>query len=84
MDSAYGGQNTVAQLPANCDLTNRIFHFESSSSPCIVWLKFQDLDFSAGAPIRRLDLIHTTQRIGDCSTSLERAEPFIVPPPDLN
>ncbi len=66
-----------------CDLTNMAYYFESTTSPNIIWVKFKELDFSEGMPIRKLDLIKNPDRIGDCSKQFERSEPFKVLPPDL-
>ena len=38
------------------DSTDRIYFFESTVSPNIVWVSLPQLDLSAGAPIRKLDL----------------------------
>lgn len=59
------------------------YYFESTTSPNIIWVKFKELDFSEGMPIRKLDLIKNPDRIGDCSKQFERSEPFKVLPPDL-
>jgi len=66
-----------------CDLTNRVFYFESATSPNLVWVKLEGLDFSEGAPVRKLDLVKNPDRIGDCSKQLEPSQPFVLPPPDL-
>jgi choloylglycine hydrolase len=65
------------------DLTHRVYYFESSTSPNIVWMKLGALDFATGAPAKRLDLTNAPDRVGDCSTQFEAAEPFPFPPPDL-
>lgn len=39
------------------DLTNRRFVFESTTRPNIVWVDLDDLDFTAGSPQLRLDLV---------------------------
>lgn len=65
------------------DLTNRVFYFESATSPNLVWVKLNEIDFSKGAPIRKLDLVGNPDRIGDCSKQFEPSQAFVVPPPDL-
>ena len=67
-----------------CDLTNRVYYFESSLNPNLVWVELKELDFAAGAPFRKLDLRHDRDaHVGDCSRQFEAAAPFVVPPPDL-
>ena len=65
------------------DLTNRAYFFESATSPYLVWVKLEELDFSKGAAIRKLDLVRNPDRIGDCSKQFEPSQPFVVPSPDL-
>lgn len=66
------------------DLTHMLLFFESSTSPNIIWVKLKEVDFSRAAGIRKLDLINSPDRIGDCSDQFEPAEAFHVLPPDLN
>lgn len=63
------------------DLTNLVYYFESTTSPNIVWVTMQALDFTEGAPVKKLDLIKNPDRVGDCSKQFETAEPFVIPPP---
>ncbi len=63
------------------DLTNLVYYFESTTSPNIVWVPMQSLDFTEGAPVKKLDLIKNPDRVGDCSKEFEPAEPFVIPPP---
>lgn len=37
------------------DLTSRVYYFQSTRAPNVVWLELDRLDFSAGAPILSLD-----------------------------
>jgi len=39
------------------DLTNKRYAFESTTRPNIVWVDLDDLDFSEGAKVQKLDLI---------------------------
>ena len=61
------------------DLTNLVYYFESTTSPNIVWVRFEDLDFAKGAPVKMLDLIREPDRVGDTSKQFEAAKPFVVP-----
>ena len=67
-----------------CDLTNRVYYFESTTSPNIIWVRLAPLDFAAGSGIRKLDLIGHPDRVGDCTDQFEPAQPFVVPPVDLS
>jgi choloylglycine hydrolase len=37
------------------DLTSRVYYFQSSRAPNVVWLELDELDFSEGAPVLALD-----------------------------
>ncbi|MEU6620255.1 hypothetical protein ABZ926_05645 [Streptomyces litmocidini] len=54
------------------DLTNRVYAFESSYSPDVVWTRLDALDFERAA---RLDL-SVEGLVGDVSDRYESAEPF--------
>jgi penicillin V acylase-like amidase (Ntn superfamily) len=49
------------------DLTHRVYFFESTTSPNIVWARLDALDFSPGAPALKLDLVGRPDRVGDVS-----------------
>jgi choloylglycine hydrolase len=66
-----------------CDLTNLVYYFESSLNPNLVWVELKQLDFSPGAPVKKLDLkVDRDAHIGNCSSQFKPAPPFVVPPPD--
>jgi penicillin V acylase-like amidase (Ntn superfamily) len=60
------------------DHKNLIYHFESAMSPNVFWVEFSKLDFSEGAPARRLDLgpNQTNVFAGETSEEFVEAEPF--------
>jgi choloylglycine hydrolase len=66
------------------DLTNRVYFYASTMTPNIIWVKLEDLDFSEGTSIRKLDLVNQPDRIGNCTKQFQPAEPFPVLPPDLD
>jgi choloylglycine hydrolase len=47
------------------DLTNRVYFFESTTSPGVVWTRLDGLDLSAGAQPRRLELADGKDHVGD-------------------
>jgi penicillin V acylase-like amidase (Ntn superfamily) len=64
-----------------CDLTNRVYYFESTTSPNIIWVRLDELDFSDGAPVKKLDLVGEPDRVGDVSSQFKATNPmkFMVP-----
>jgi penicillin V acylase-like amidase (Ntn superfamily) len=65
------------------DLTNKVYFYESATSPNLVWVKLDDIDLGEGSGIRKLDLAAQPDRIGNVTDQLESADMFQVPPPDL-
>lgn len=62
------------------DLTNRVFYFQSTRSPNVIWLELDTLDFSEGAPTLWLDP-RNDLLVGDVRDELmPRALPFGVAP----
>lgn len=51
------------------DATDRIYYFESSLSPNIVWVRLDGLDLAAGTPVRKLDLVHGGDLVGDVTAA---------------
>ena len=58
------------------DQNNRIYYFESTLSPDIFWVSFDKLDFSAGAPVRKLTLTGGEIYAGDAAGEFAPAPPF--------
>jgi penicillin V acylase-like amidase (Ntn superfamily) len=58
------------------NLTNRVYYFESTTSPNIIWVRLDKLGFSVGAPIKMIDLVNGTDRVGNGSSEFESKEPF--------
>jgi len=58
------------------------YHVESVQSPSIFWVDLEDLDFSEGSDVLKLDLGVDMQRIlsGNAATKFEPAEPFAFQP----
>ncbi|HVZ54290.1 MAG TPA: linear amide C-N hydrolase [Pseudolabrys sp.] len=58
------------------DATDRLYFFESTLSPNIVWVRLDDLDLKAGAPVRKLDLVHSGDLVGDVTSSFKPSGPL--------
>lgn len=60
------------------DHTSLRYFFESALSPNTFWVELKKLDFTEGAPTRRLNLGEGEKTIyaGDASEQFEQAEPF--------
>jgi choloylglycine hydrolase len=58
------------------DQKNRVYFFENTGSPSLVWVRLSQLDFSENAPVRKLTLAGNPDLSGDQSAGFEPSEPF--------
>ena len=58
------------------DHIGKIYYFESTLSPNIIWVQLKNLDFKPGAPTRKLNLVGNYDLAGDVSGNFVAAEPF--------
>lgn len=58
------------------DQKNRIYFFENTASPSLIWVKFDKIDFGDGSSTRKLTLVGHPDLGGDQSINFEKAEPF--------
>ena len=58
------------------DQKNRIYYFESTATPSIVWVKLDKLDFKEGSGTRKLTLAGKADVGGDQTANFEKTEPF--------
>jgi len=58
------------------DQKNKVFFFDSASSPNAFWVPFTDLDFSKGAHVRKLTIAGGKVYSGNAASKFELAEPY--------
>lgn len=58
------------------DQKNRIYYFESTASPSLIWIKLANIDFAAGTGTRKLELGTKTDLAGDQTANFQKTEPF--------
>ncbi len=58
------------------DLTNRVYYYESTVSPNIIWVRLDKLPLAAGSPVLKLDLVHHLDRVGNVTSQFQPAPPF--------
>jgi choloylglycine hydrolase len=61
---------------AVADLTNRVYYFESTATPAVVWVRLDRLKLDAGSPALKLDLTNDADRAGESSGGFKKAEPL--------
>lgn len=58
------------------DLTDRVYYFESSLSPYLIWVNLSKLNFQTGAAVSKLDLVNDRDRLGDVTKQFVPAKNF--------
>ncbi len=58
------------------DQTNRRYFFESTRSPNVFWVNLDNLDFTAGSPVKKLTLTDGAVFAGDTSAQFQATEPM--------
>lgn len=58
------------------DQTNGVYYFDSATTPNTFWVDFKDIDFSKGAPVKKLPLACGKYYAGNAASQFLPAEPF--------
>lgn len=58
------------------DQKDKVYYFESTLSPNIFWIDLKKLDFSQGAPVKKLSLTHNEIYAGDAGKDFKDSTPF--------
>jgi penicillin V acylase-like amidase (Ntn superfamily) len=58
------------------DLTNRVYYFESTISPNVIWVFLDKLKLTEGSPVLKLDLVNELDRVGDVTMQFKKSKPF--------
>src|SRR5262245_27888000 len=66
------------------DHKNKVLFFDSATSPNAFWVPLAELNFSEGAPVRKLTMAGGKVFAGDAASKFEPAEPFAFMPADPN
>jgi penicillin V acylase-like amidase (Ntn superfamily) len=65
------------------DHKHRVYYFENTASPSLVWVKLDKLDFKEGSGTKKLTLDGKPELSGDQTANFEKAEPFKFLAPSL-
>jgi len=58
------------------DQKNKVFYFDSATSPTVFWVPLADLDFAEGSPVRKLTLVGGKTYSGNAAREFRPAKPF--------
>lgn len=59
------------------DQTNKVYYFESTMSPDIFWVDLKDLNFNAGAPVKKLTLTNGEIYAGNAGDKFEESPSLV-------
>lgn len=58
------------------DQKNKIYYFETTLTPNVFWVNLNKMDFTPGAPVRKLSLIDGEIYAGDTAKDFKASKPF--------
>lgn len=59
------------------DQKNRVYYYEDTASPSLVWVRFADVDFNEGSGVRKLTMVGKPDLAGDQTANLVKADAFV-------
>ena len=66
------------------DQKNKVLFFDSATSPNAFWVPLSDMDFSEGAPVKKLMVAGGKVFAGNAASKFEPSEPFKFMPAEPN
>ncbi len=58
------------------DHKNRVYFFENTASPSLLWVTLDQIDFKAGTGVKKLTMVGKPDLAGNQTVNFEKAEPF--------
>lgn len=68
--------NSSTRWRSVSDQKNRVYYFETTLAPAILWVDLQKADLNAGAPVRKLTLTGGEEYAGDATAKFVNTKPF--------
>ena len=59
------------------DQKNKVYYFEDTASPSLVWVRLNQIDFKLGAGVRKLTLHGNPNISGDQTANFKKTDPFV-------
>ncbi len=76
--------NSTTRWRTAIDVTNKIYYFEATNSPNIVWLDIKKVNYEKGSNIMKIK-VQPNNNIGDITTKLEKTnEMYKIPLPNFS
>lgn len=68
--------NSSTRWRSVSDQKNRVYYFETTLAPAILWVDLQEADLKAGAPVKKLTLVNGEEYAGNATAKFAEAKPF--------
>lgn len=68
--------NSSTRWRSVSDQKNRVYYFETTLSPAILWVDLKEADLKAGAPVKKLTLTGGEEYAGDATAEFVKTKPF--------
>jgi len=62
---------------AVADQKNKVYYFDSATSPDTFWVPLSDLNFTEGAPVKKLNIAGGKVYSGNAASKFEDSQPFV-------
>lgn len=68
--------NSSTRWRSVSDQKNRVYYFETTLAPAILWVKLNEADLKAGAAVRKLTLVNGEEYAGDATEKFTETKPL--------
>lgn len=68
--------NSSTRWRSVSDQKNRIYYFETTLAPAILWVDLNEADLKPGAPVKKLTLVNGEEYAGNATAKFAEAKPF--------
>lgn len=68
--------NSSTRWRSVSDQKNRVYYFETTLAPAILWVDLNEADLKPGAPVRKLTLVNGEEYAGDATAKFAETKPF--------
>lgn len=68
--------NSSTRWRSVSDQKNRVYYFETTLAPAILWVDLNEADLKPGAPVKKLTLVNGEEYAGNATPKFAEAKPF--------
>lgn len=76
ISSADQPNNSSTRWRSVSNQKDRVYYFETTLAPSILWVDLAQADLKKGAPVRKLTLVNGEEYAGDCTRTFKESKPM--------